>query len=73
MRMLRTPASEVAIASTSRSTRSAWWLSERVNNCRSLSSATSSARRADPSTVTTIQTIASATMTPIGTTTLART
>src|SRR5215471_17398177 len=43
-----------------------------MNNCRSVSSATSSARCAELSTATTTQTIATATMTPIGTTTLRR-
>ena len=43
-----------------------------VNNCFSCSRATSSARCAEDSTATTMQTIATATMTPIGTTTLKR-
>src|SRR5262245_3176859 len=43
-----------------------------MNSCRSASSATSSARRAELSTATTTQMIATATITPIGTTILRR-
>ena len=57
---------------TSRSTRLPKLSSERANNSFSCSTATWSARWADVHTATTMHTMATATMTPIGTTTLKR-
>ncbi len=71
-RMLRTATGEVATLSVSRSTRSPKLSSARASNCRSCWTATSSARCAEESTATTMQTMATATITPIGTTTLKR-
>ena len=63
---------EEATLSTSRSTRSPWLRRAPTSICRSCWMATLSARWAEESTATTMQTMATATMTPIGTTTLKR-